>query len=1074
DGFAGDLSFRQRGTGDLTVASGATVQGTSVSMTADQGNIVVAGNIVAHDTGGGRIYLSASDGMTLSGTLDTRSTNSDERNGRIALNVSDGGLNVTDSAVIATVASGAATGTSGDGDVAIRLPQQSLLTVIDADSANDAVHLGGDWSQTADVSVEGFAVHVDADGILDANDTTALAGNAIYDAAAAFAAQTDAIATALNNPSLTNLEVTTGIEIQSGSSDGSLSLNNDWNLAAWRFADNTGALTKTGVLTLRATGDLTFNQSLSDGFSDENDYTLDLGFGDSWSYNLIAGADTASADVMATQSASAQRGSVRIVGGADSSSSGNYTTVRTGTGSIDVAAALDVVLTNDAAMLYTAGEASDGMIYATVRGQGNQLGGLYYPTNGGDITLTAGRDVIGAPTNQLASEWLWRIGNTDLPTTRSTAWTVNFAQFHQGVGAVAGGDVSVSAGNDVRDLSVAVTTIGRQRTNSAGDKSAAVNDLEVIGGGNVSVDSGGDILGGSYYSGRGEINLQADGAVGASEQNGLAPLLMLGDTQATVAGRKDVNIGGVATPTLLPQSMSQGATGSTNSSFSTYTSDSSLSVESTAGDVAIVANNDAINSTYGWSDDASVRQANLAFTLLPGSVDMLALRGSAAVEGTLIPDENGSLDVRAYQDVNFDVIVSDVAVDELPSAANPKSSSFATDASSELYLALTSWESARELKLDLFNAPTPVRLQAAEEGTLPSSRIVAATGDVTGSGYFGAPVDIQAGDDVVDLNVGIQNLVASDVSTISAGNDIYYTLSRGSGGLSPNDNGIEVDGPGQLLLTAGGDIDLATSEGVTSWGDEMNPALADFGANITALAGLNGERPDYAAFAEDYVAGSEEYLPELTNYIEALTGNKPATAAQARAAFTALDAKQQRAFLYRVLLAEVRQSAVEAASVEMHNDYSRGFTALETLFPGSTDADNNPYLGDISLYFSRIYTLDGGDISLLTPGGGVNAGLAADTLQRFGINKNSNQLGLVTRRGGDIGIVTDGDVQVNESRIFAINDSDIVVWSSNGDIDAGRGAKTAISAPTFSVTYDDDGHPSVTYDAALSGSGIQT
>ncbi|MBL8268803.1 beta strand repeat-containing protein, partial [Steroidobacter sp.] len=158
DGFAGDLSFRQRGTGDLTVASGATVQGTSVSMTADQGNIVVAGNIVAHDTGGGRIDLSASDGMTLSGTLDARSTNSDERNGRIALNVSDGGLNVTDSAVIATVASGAATGTSGDGDVAIRLPQQSLLTVIDADSANDAVHLGGDWSQTADVSVEGFAV----------------------------------------------------------------------------------------------------------------------------------------------------------------------------------------------------------------------------------------------------------------------------------------------------------------------------------------------------------------------------------------------------------------------------------------------------------------------------------------------------------------------------------------------------------------------------------------------------------------------------------------------------------------------------------------------------------------------------------------------------------------------------------------------------------------------------------------------------------------------------------------------------------------------------------------------------
>ncbi len=179
-------------------------------------------------------------------------------------------------------------------------------------------------------------------------------------------------------------------------------------------------------------------------------------------------------------------------------------------------------------------------------------------------------------------------------------------------------------------------------------------------------------------------------------------------------------------------------------------------------------------------------------------------------------------------------------------------------------------------------------------------------------------------------------------------------------------------------------------------------------------------------------------------------------------------------FLHRVLLAEVRLSAEEAASLEKKDDYSRGFSALETLFPGSTDAEDNPYRGDISLFFSRIYTLDGGDITLLTPGGGVNAGLSADTLARFRLTKDSSELGLVTRRGGDIGIVTDGDVLVNESRIFAINDSDIGGGHSNGDVDAGRGAKTAISAPTFAVTYDNDGHAYVTYDAALSGSGIQT
>lgn len=1069
-GFAGDLSFRQRGAGDLTVASDATVEGTSVSMTADQGSIVVAGSIVSHDDDGGRIDLSASNGMTVSGTLDARATNSEERNGRISLSVSDGGLNVTDSAVIATVAADAAEGTSGDGSVSIRLPQESLLTVIDADSGNDAVRLGGDWSRTADVSVEGFDVYVDADGILDANETAAVAGNVIYDNAAAFAAQTDAITAALSNSSISSLDVVTGIEIQSGSSDGSLTLAADWNMAAWRFADAAGELTKTGVLTLRAEGDLTFNESLSDGFSDENDFTLDLGFGDSWSYNLIAGADTASADVMATSSSTAA-GSV-IINGGDSASTSGYTVVRTGTGSIDVAAAADIVLSNDAAMIYTAGEASDGLIYGTVRGQGNQLGGLYYPTNGGDITLTAGHDVIGATTDQLVTEWLWRIGNTDSTTTRSTAWTVNFAEFHQGVGALAGGDVTVTAGNDIRDLSVSTTTIGRQQANSTNDKTAAANDLEVIGGGNVSVTAGGDILGGSYYSGRGEIELQANGEVGESEENGLAPILLLGDTQATVTARKDVSIDGVATPNLLPQSSIQGSTASTNSTFSTYSSDSSLTVESTAGDVSVVADTGGITNAYNWTDTDSASQATLALTLLPGNVEILALRGSVDVEGTLMPDEDGALDVRAYEDVNFKVIVSDVDPDEVPSAEHPSSNAFAI-VKSDLYLALTTWEDARERKLDLFNADTPVRLQAAEEGTLSSSRIVAATGDVTGSGYFGAAVDIQAGDDVVDLDVAIQNLVASDVSTITAGDDISYTLSRTSGGLSLNDSGIEVDGPGQLLLTAGGDIDLGTSEGVTSLGDEVNPALADTGASITALAGLNGETADYAAFAEAYVEESETYISALMDYLETLTGDRPSDAEESRAAFAALDAKQQRVFLYRVLLSEVRASAEEAASEEMKDDYSRGFAAIETLFPGSTDAENNPYGGDISLYFSRIYTQDGGDITLLTPGGGVNAGLSADTLEGFGITKDSSQLGLVTRRGGDIGIVADGDLQVNESRIFAVNDSDIVVWSSNGDIDAGRGAKTAVSAPTFSVTYDDDGHAYVTYDAALSGSGIQ-
>ena len=48
------------------------------------------------------------------------------------------------------------------------------------------------------------------------------------------------------------------------------------------------------------------------------------------------------------------------------------------------------------------------------------------------------------------------------------------------------------------------------------------------------------------------------------------------------------------------------------------------------------------------------------------------------------------------------------------------------------------------------------------------------------------------------------------------------------------------------------------------------------------------------------------------------------------------------------------------------------------------------------------------------------------------------------------------------------------MWSTRGDIDAGRGAKTAISAPPPVITVDPNGQVRVTFPAALSGSGIQT
>jgi hypothetical protein len=191
-----------------------------------------------------------------------------------------------------------------------------------------------------------------------------------------------------------------------------------------------------------------------------------------------------------------------------------------------------------------------------------------------------------------------------------------------------------------------------------------------------------------------------------------------------------------------------------------------------------------------------------------------------------------------------------------------------------------------------------------------------------------------------------------------------------------------------------------------------------------------------------------------------------------------LGTERQAALVERVLFAELRASGRAAAQAGPDNaDFSRGFAALTTLYPGSNPAletgETNPYDGDVSLFFSRVYTLDGGDVALTVPGGFVNAGLASPPLA-FGVFKRPSDLGIVVQSTGSVSAAAFGDFQVNESRVFAADGGDILVWSTRGDIDAGRGAKTAISAPPPTITIDPNGNPVVTFPAALTGSGIQT
>jgi filamentous hemagglutinin len=121
----------------------------------------------------------------------------------------------------------------------------------------------------------------------------------------------------------------------------------------------------------------------------------------------------------------------------------------------------------------------------------------------------------------------------------------------------------------------------------------------------------------------------------------------------------------------------------------------------------------------------------------------------------------------------------------------------------------------------------------------------------------------------------------------------------------------------------------------------------------------------------------------------------------------------------------------------------------------------------LTLFYSQIRSEGGGDIELLVPGGYINSGLAvAGTL-----NKPATDLGIVSIRGGVIDSFVRNNFQVNQSRVFTLGGSDLMLYSALTNIDAGRGAKTSAATPP-PVLRTRNGQITYDYSAAVSGSGI--
>ncbi|HTB81769.1 MAG TPA: filamentous hemagglutinin family protein [Opitutaceae bacterium] len=516
---------------------------------------------------------------------------------------------------------------------------------------------------------------------------------------------------------------------------GDLTLANTWDLSTYRFGPNQ----EPGILTLRAQGNLVFNfdASLSDGFDPSNPvdagnplWTAQLlpAGSRSWSYQLAAGADYGAADALRVQPLAALgstsgslllgQGSAVLTTPASQAKTTralliplNYQVIRTGTGDIDISAGRDVQLLNSLATIYTAGTAAVPLAgfdlpnaSYTNKGvgpvqQSSTTANPYapqYSLNGGNVTISAQNDIAhlnadGTPdsSKEMPTNWLYRRGDVDssglfgtvktsaaASQVASTSWWIDFSNFFEGIGALGGGNVTLTAGHDVSNVDAVVPTNARMPGKDSGGNPIApsASSLVELGGGDLQVNASHDIDGGVYYVERGTGTLDAGGSIhtnatrstlsvtdatalnGASDPTTWLPTtLFLGQGRFDVSAGGDILLGSVANPFLLPQGINNGYFLKTY--FSTLAPTDALSVSSLDGDVTFHEGTADVSdgSLAGWYANILV---NTTGTLAANSQPWLrlvetgrALNGLFTPAATLLP---GTLKVTAFSgDINF-------------------------------------------------------------------------------------------------------------------------------------------------------------------------------------------------------------------------------------------------------------------------------------------------------------------------------------------------------------------------------------------------------------------------------------
>jgi len=973
-GFFDARELRQR-EGDLGLAPGTTMRARSIGLSADSGSVRVQGTLDASGSEGrGRISLNARDGVQLAaGSVLDASGRGAAAGGQVQIDARDGTL-AFDSAARIDVRSGPdATAAASPGRVTFTAPRTD--NGVQADLRGSVLTQRGS-PPTAAVVLEGRRV-VAGLGSVDAALQDSLAADN-----AAFIAQADRAALlgglrGEGNTALTGAALRGVYELQSS---GDLSLASAWDLTSPDWTASGVA----GTLTLRAAGQLTLAASL--GLPGD-----DLMAGATWNLRLIGGADLRAANAMAT-AATATSGTGDVV------LDGPQARLRSGTGSIEIAAARDFRLLSDQAVVWTAG-VSGAPNPPSSASAPNPAAGVDAPWSegGGDIRISAGRDAVGS-SDQWISDWLRRPRGTVVQAQQSGWWAYR-PNFRQNIGSFGGGDITLTAGRDIDQLSAISASSGRVTGIVGGDSRQAV--LEVRGGGALQVRAGADVKGGEYLVARGAGTLVAAGAVGLGSPTQLY-LMGESDNAATrsatlrVQGGDGVFLQSVDNPSALGMSVSRAAAGASgianfatagnsSASFYSYAPDASLTVAALSGDLLLGSRPRFKPGLGGTRDSNLIASSSGVGTAYPPRLLAVAfdgsIRGTDAAGGsqpslTLFPSPSGGSAILAQQDLSD---LNFRASDRLP-------------------VTVAAWNRVRD------------GLPSADRQSLTDGRIVSRVGD-TGFVYdlqaiqgdirnleltLPARARVRAGRDISGGGADLQNLAETDLSIIQADR----------GDVRPGNQGLGIGGPGRLLVQAGRHADVQTT--VTGSGNNSNPSLASGrSARVTVVAGVEGNID---------LAGLDAAYAELIE------------------AGTAQDTPRAEAALRKVL----------------------GSAKLQP--------------GDINSYLSSIQSNGGSEIDLIAPQGNVTVGLTSPRQQT---------VGAVTNAGGAVRGYLQGSFNINQGKVVTAQGGDILIFTTKGNIDAGRGARTSVTTPAPRREPIVGGDGSIVgyrfvLSSGVAGSGIQT